>query len=213
MLDFQDVKINWLGHDSFKVTYQDKIIYFDPYKIEPAGYADLILITHAHHDHCSPEDIEKIRKKSTLIIAPPDCTAKLGHNTKIIKPGQTLEIEDIKITAVPAYNTHRFRSPGIPYHPKESNWVGFILNLNRVKIYHAGDTDKIPEMKDIQCDIALLPVGGTYTMDAQEASQAANEIKPDIAIPMHWGTLIGSEKDARLFSEKTEVEVKILSQD
>ena len=209
MLDFQGIKIQWLGHASFKITNK-KTIFIDPYEIEPAEYADLILITHPHHDHCSLEDIQKIRQKSTIIVTVADCAAKLGNNVKTIKPGQTIEIDNLKIKAVPAYNTHRFKSPGVPFHPKESGWVGFIVEIDGTKIYHAGDTDKIPEMKNIKCDLALLPVGGTYTMDAQEAVEAANEIKPDIAIPMHWGKIVGQEEDAELFSEKTEVEVRIL---
>jgi L-ascorbate metabolism protein UlaG (beta-lactamase superfamily) len=210
MLDFQGVKIYWLGHATFKIIFKDKTIYLDPYQIEPAEYADFIFITHAHFDHCSPEDVEKIRQKSTVIIAPPDCTAKFGNNTKTIRPGEDLEVNGIKVHAVPAYNTHRFKSPGVPFHSKESNWCGFVIDINGVKIYHAGDTDKIPEMKEIKCDIALLPMGGTYTMDAEEAAQAANQIKPDIAVPMHWGSIVGKKDDAQLFSEKTDVEVRIL---
>ncbi|MBW2963658.1 MBL fold metallo-hydrolase [Candidatus Woesearchaeota archaeon] len=210
MLDFQGVKIQWLGHAAFKLIYQDKTIYLDPFKIEPAEPADFIFITHSHFDHCSLEDIEKVRQKSTIIIATHDCAAKFGNNVKSIKPGETLELNDIKVTAVPAYNTHRFKSPGVPFHSKESNWCGYILDLGGTKIYHAGDTDKIPEMKDIQCDIALLPVGGTYTMDPEEAAQAANEIKPKIAIPMHWGDIVGKEEDSLKFSELAEVEVRLL---
>jgi L-ascorbate metabolism protein UlaG (beta-lactamase superfamily) len=209
MLDFEGVKIKWLGHASFKIT-NGKTIYLDPYQIEPEEDADLILITHAHYDHFSPEDIKKITKKGTIIITTADCAAKLPNNTKVIKPGETLEIENIKVEAVPAYNTHHFKSEGIPFHPKESGWCGYILTINNVRIYHAGDTDKIPEMKDIKCDVALLPIGGTYTMDAQEAAQAANEIQPHVAIPMHWGKIVGKKDDAELFSQQAEVEVKIL---
>lgn len=210
MLDFQGIKVQWLGHACFKIDYQDTTIFIDPFKVEPVDQADIILITHSHYDHCSPEDIEKIRKRATLIVTTADCAAKLGNNTQVIKPGETTEINNIKIIAVPAYNTDKFKSPGIPFHPKESNWCGFIIDINGNKIYHAGDTDIIPEMKDIQCDIALLPVGGTYTMTPEEAAQAAKIINPDIAIPMHYGTIVGQDEDAKKFSELAEVEVRIL---
>ncbi|MFC1801752.1 MBL fold metallo-hydrolase [Nanoarchaeota archaeon] len=209
MLDFEGVKIKWLGHSSFKIT-NGKTIYLDPYHIEPEEDADLILITHAHFDHFSPEDLEKIKKKSTVVVTTADCAAKLSLNTKVIKPGETINLENIKVEAVPAYNTHRFKSEGVPFHSKESGWCGYIITVDNVRIYHAGDTDKIPEMKDIKCDVALLPIGGTYTMDAEEAAQAANEIQPHVAIPMHWGKIVGKKTDAELFSEKAEVEVKIL---
>lgn len=210
MLDFHGIQIKWLGHAAFEIIAKDKYIFIDPFQIEPAEYADLILITHPHHDHFSLEDIEKIRQKGTVVVAPPDVTSKLGNNVKTIKPGQTIEINNVKITGVPAYNTHHFKSPGVPFHPKESGWLGYLIEINNVRIYHAGDTDKIPEMKDIQCDIALLPIGGTYTMDAQEAAQAADEIQPKIAIPMHYGKIVGQEEDSLEFSKKANVEVRLL---
>ena len=210
MLDFEGIHIQWLGHASFKIFNNEKTIYIDPYEIDPQENADLILITHAHFDHCSPEDVQKIREKGTVIVTVAECVPKFGNNTKSIKPGETVEVNTIKIEAVPAYNTHRFRSPNVPFHPKESGWCGFVVEIDHKRIYHAGDTDKIPEMKEIKCDVALLPVGGTYTMDAEEAAKAANEIQPKIAIPMHWGKIVGEKTDAELFLEKAEVEVKIL---
>ena len=209
MLDFNGVKIEWLNHHAaFRIT-NSKTVYIDPWEIETFEDADIILITHAHYDHCSPSDIEKIKNADTTIIAPPDCAAKF-KNAQAIKPGQTTTAKGIKIEAVPAYNLTRFRSPGTPFHPKDMNWVGFIIEIDGVRIYHAGDTDKIPEMSDIKADICLLPIGGTYTMDAQEATEAANLINPKIAIPMHWGKIVGKKEDAHLFSSKTETEVRIL---
>ena len=210
MLELEGVNIIWLGHASFKIKANEKIIYVDPFQLEGGEKADLILITHEHHDHCSPEDVQKIQKENTMIYYAGDCAGKLTGNTDLVKPGEEKEFGDIKIKTVPAYNINKFREENVPYHPKESNHVGYIIEVNGKKIYHAGDTDMIPEMETITADIALLPVGGTYTMDAREASEAANKIKPSIAVPMHWGSIVGDENDAKDFSRLCECEVRIL---
>ncbi len=198
--------IHWLGHATFKIVTEDKIIYIDPFQLKKKDQADIILITHEHFDHCSPEDVEKIQKPDTVIVTTSDCALKLSGEIKKVKPGDKINVKGIEIEAVPAYNTNK------KFHPKENNWVGYIINIKGTKIYHAGDTDKIPEMKDFKnIDIALLPVSGTYVMTAEEAAEAATIINPKIAVPMHYGSIVGSEKDAKKFADllKGKIEVVI----
>ncbi|MBW2981767.1 MBL fold metallo-hydrolase [Candidatus Woesearchaeota archaeon] len=204
MFDFEGVKIKWLGHAGFKIK-KKKVVYIDPYHIDETEEADLILITHEHYDHCSPDDIKKIIKEDTVTIGPKSAIMKLEHgNTFIIKPGDRKEFDDIIIDVIPAYNI------GKKFHPKEKGGVGYIITIDGKKIYHAGDTDLIPEMEKLVVDVALLPVGGEYTMNAEEAASAANKIKPKIAVPMHYGSIIGSKEDAEEFSKLCECEVRIL---
>jgi len=205
--------IHWLGHASFRIE-NDKTIYIDPYELKGRPLkADLILITHDHFDHCSPDDVAKVAKDDTVIVTIAAAAQKLKGDVRVVKPGESLVVQGIPIETVPAYNVSKFRSPGVPFHPKESGHVGFIITVAGQRIYHAGDTDVIPEMDDIQADVALLPVGGTYTMTADEAAEAANMIKPKVAIPMHWGAIVGSAEDAQRFRDLCEVEVAILSQE
>ncbi len=187
--------IHWLGHDTFKIT-GDKVIYTDPFKIKKADRADIILITHEHRDHCSPDDIAKLQGPNTVIVAPADCASKLKGTIKIVKPGDTVDVAGIRIEVVPAYNTNK------QFHTKERGWVGYIFTVSGERIYLAGDTDYIPEMASFRVDIALLPVSGTYVMTADEAVQAALDIKPRLAIPMHYGSIVGTVDDARRFAEK-----------
>ncbi|MCX8124207.1 MAG: MBL fold metallo-hydrolase, partial [Spirochaetes bacterium] len=187
--------IHWLGHDCFKIV-NDVIIYTDPYNIKKQDKADIILITHEHFDHCSPDDIKKIQTKDTVIVAPGDCISKLTGTVKTIKTGQTLSVKGITLQAVPAYNTNK------QFHTKDKGWVGYIISVQGVRIYLAGDTDYIPEMNSLQnIDIALLPVSGTYVMTAEEAAQAAIAIKPKVAIPMHYGAIVGTIADAKKFEQ------------
>jgi len=205
--------IHWLGHDTFRIE-NDKTIYTDPYELQgELPKADLILITHDHFDHLSPKDVAKVAKEDTVIVTIAAAAQKLKGDVRVVKPGESLVVQGIPIETVPAYNVNKFRSPGVPFHLQESGHVGFIFTVGGVRIYHAGDTDVIPEMDDIEADIALLPVGGTYTMTADEAAEAANRIRPQIAIPMHWGTIVGSEKDAERFSSLCQMEAVILSQE
>lgn len=202
--------IVWLGHDTFKLS-GEKVVYIDPYELTVTDKADIVLITHSHSDHCSPADIERISGPDTQFVAPAECKAKLkGRSLRTVRPGDALAVDGVKIEAVAAYNLTKFRSPGHPYHPQGDGKVGFIVTLNGRRIYHAGDTDLIPEMKEIVCDIALIPVSGTYVMTAEEGAQAADLIKPKVAIPMHYGAIVGSESDADTFKRLTTVPVVIL---
>jgi L-ascorbate metabolism protein UlaG (beta-lactamase superfamily) len=198
------IDIHWHGHDAFRIVDAGKEIYIDPYKL-PDGLpqADYIFITHAHRDHFSPDDVEKVRTPATKIVATADVAAKVGEGSIVIAPGNEIEVDALKVKAIPAYNVTKFRSPGVPFHPKESGWVGYIITLaDGTTLYHAGDTDFIPEMKSVTVDVALIPVSGTYVMTAQEAVEAANAMKPGVAIPMHYGAgVVGTAEDAEKFRE------------
>jgi len=206
-------KFTWLGHDCFRID-DGKIIYFDPYQLKGSPTpADLVLITHEHFDHLSEADINKISKADTAYVAPENARGKLKGNVTYVKPGDTVEVAGYKIEAVPSYNVNKFREPGKVFHPKEYGGVGYIITLSDgTRVYHAGDTDFIPEMKSVKADIALLPVSGTYVMTAEEAAEAAKAISPKLAVPMHFGAIVGSEKDAQRFKELAGVPVEILKQ-
>jgi L-ascorbate metabolism protein UlaG (beta-lactamase superfamily) len=198
--------IFWLGHDSFRFK-GEKVVYIDPWKLAAgAELADLILVTHEHHDHFSPDDILKISKADTVIVAPQSVATKLGSKTVVAKPGDKLTAAGVALEVVPAYN------PNKKFHPKSAGHVGYILTLNGKRIYHSGDTDLIPEMANIHVDIALLPVSGTYVMTAVEAAEAANSISPALAIPMHYGDpdVVGTRADAEEFKRLAKVPVEIL---
>jgi len=198
--------ITWLGHDSFKIKDGTKVIYIDPWQLKKGEEAaDLILVTHDHYDHFSADDIKKLRKDETTIVTVSSVASKLkGIPVRTVKPGDKITVQGYEIEAVPAYNTNK------QFHPKNAGYVGFIITAGGQRIYHAGDTDFIPEMKNFKADIALLPVSGTYVMTAEEAAQAANTLKPKIAIPMHYGAIVGSEKDAEKFKQLCQGEVRIL---
>jgi L-ascorbate metabolism protein UlaG (beta-lactamase superfamily) len=183
------VSVKWLGHASFEIKTDDKTIYIDPFEGEYEDKADLILVSHSHDDHCDLLKMKKIRKESTVIIAPADCVSKIEGKVNSLKPGEKASIGDITVEAVEAYNYKRFRSPGKPFHPRGLG-VGYVLTVGDRMVYHAGDTDFIPEMKKLKnIYLALLPSGGTYTMDTAEAAQAALAIKPEFVIPIHrWNT-------------------------
>jgi len=195
-------KIYWLGHSSIKIK-GDKTVYIDPWKLRDSDPADLILISHSHGDHLSLGDVEKIHKDDTVIVTTEDCAAQLSGDVRVVKPGDEIQVGEIKIEAVPSYNTNK------AFHPRQNNWLGFIINMEGSRIYYCGDTDFIPEMKEIEADIMIVPVGGTYTMTAEEAAEAVNLIKPGISIPVHYGDIVGSIKDAKKFKALCEVPVEI----
>ena len=195
--------IHWLGHDTFRIE-GEQVIYTDPFKIKKKGTADIILITHEHYDHCSPEDVKKIQGPDTVILSPADCAAKLQGNIKVVKPGDKIEVRGMMIETVPSYNTNK------QFHTKDRGWVGYVFTSKGQRIYIAGDTDYIPEMKNIRADIALLPVSGTYVMTADEAAQAALDIKPKVAIPMHYGSIVGTKEDALKFAKKLKGKIDVV---
>ena len=214
MIEFKGLKISWLGHDSF-VIRNGKTVAIDPFKIKGRqGPADILLITHEHFDHCSPDDVKKMASNETVILATPACKAELAKakigEVRTVKPGDKLRLDGISIEAVPAYNLNKFREPGKVFHPREDQKLGYIVEIEGVRVYHAGDTDVIPEMNGLKSDVALLPVSGTYVMTPEEAAEAAALVNPSLAIPMHYGTIVGSENDAVKFKELAPCHVEIL---
>lgn len=177
--------VKWLGHASFQIVVNKKIIYVDPYEGNYTDKADILLVSHDHHDHCDPSKIDLIRKEDTIVIGPSGCAEKVGGKVKILKPGEKVAVDGIHVEAVHAYNVKRFRSAEIPFHPKGSG-LGFLITMDGKTVYFAGDTDFIPEMNDLKkVDLALVPVGGTYTMDVPDAVEAIQAIRPEVVIPMH----------------------------
>jgi L-ascorbate metabolism protein UlaG (beta-lactamase superfamily) len=207
--------VDWLGHSGFRITVGRQCVYIDPYRVAPAApKADLILITHGHYDHYSPQDVELLSREDTELIAPPVVAERMGGRVHSIVPGQEVELERLRgvaVRAVAAYNTSKRNSDGDVFHPRESGGVGYDVNVRGERLYHAGDTDVIPEMDSVHgVDLALLPVSGTYVMTASEAAEAARRIQPRLAVPMHWGEHMGTHDDARSFLRDAPVEVRIL---
>lgn len=193
-------KLHWLGHDSFRLE-GPVVVYFDPWKLgKKQPPADLVLVSHEHSDHCSPQDVEKVRGRGTVIVANAGSADKLPGAT-LVRPGDRLAIAGLEIEAVHAYNLTKFRAEGVPFHPKEAEHVGYVVTVEGVRLYFAGDTDPIPEMADIRCDVALLPVSGIYVMTAEEAVEAARTLRPEIVVPMHYGKGIGTGHDGERFAD------------
>ena len=186
-----NIKINC--HSSIKIE-SEKTIWIDPFKIkEKENNADIIFITHNHYDHYSREDIEKVIKENTIIVAPK--TIDILEKNEVIKvePNKEYEIQGIKVETVPAYNINK------NFHPKENKWVGYIIEIEGKRLYIAGDTDANPDNENVDCDIAFIPIGGTYTMNAMEAAEFTNKINPKIVIPIHYGEIVGTKQDEEKF--------------
>ena len=191
--------IEVLYHSSIRID-KEKMIYIDPFKInENYNDADMIFITHDHYDHYSEEDIDKVKKANTIFIVPENLLKKLikkginDENIITLAPEDIEIIDGIKIEAIHSYNIDK------PFHPKENNWLGYIIEIDGVRYYIAGDTDITRENKKVKCDVAFVPVGGTYTMNFSEAAQLVNIIKPKIAVPIHYGSVVGTKQDANNF--------------
>jgi L-ascorbate metabolism protein UlaG (beta-lactamase superfamily) len=203
--------IHWLGHDSFRLD-GSSTVYIDPWKLAAdAPPADLILITHDHYDHFSPDDIARLSTPRTTLIGPASVTAKIdGVAAVTLSAGETATVGGVTVTAVPAYNIDKFRQPGEVFHPRAAGGLGYIVELDGRSIYHAGDTDAIPEMRDVRCDVALLPVSGTYVMTAEEAAEACRMISAAAVVPMHYGDIVGTAADAARFEGLCGVPVTVL---
>ena len=199
--------LDWIGHSGFRVRAGRELVYIDPYRVAPgAPKADLILVTHGHYDHFSPQDIELLSHERTWLVAPAAVAERVTGRVISIAPGEMLEeelIRGVAVAAIAAYNTSKRDAEGKVFHPPEAGCVGYDLNVRGERLYHAGDTDVIPEMDAVAgVDIALLPVSGTYVMTPGEAAEAARRIAPRIAVPMHWGEHIGTRADALAFAKR-----------
>lgn len=199
------IEIRWLNHASFRIA-GSTVVYVDPWKIGASpGDGQAVVVSHAHFDHCSAEDVRNVLAPSGAVLAPPDVLHKLARKEHALTPGATVELSGVKVTGVPAYNI------GKAFHPRANGWLGVVIEMDSVRVYYAGDTDRIPEMAKLSgIDVALLPVGGTYTMNAAEAAKAIGDIKPRIAVPYHFGDIVGSADDGKQFAAQAKCRVHVL---
>jgi len=209
-MEFKGLRVEWLGHSGIRLVGKH-VIYIDPFRLKGGQTkADLILVTHSHHDHLSLADIQQLMGPQTWIVGPVDTPSKLGKlggdvKFHMLRPGETLKHNTISIMGFPAYNLNK------PFHPKGNEWLGYLIEMDGVRMFHAGDTDVIPELNGLKgIDILMLPVGGTYTMNADEAAGLANALMPQIAVPIHYGTLVGTTSDAERFKAQAKCRVEIL---
>jgi len=216
-LEIDGCTIEWLGHASFRVRCAGKVVYIDPYvlDVDPPG-ANLVIATHDHFDHCHAENIGRISAPGTTVVTTPKAASDLSGDVRTLRPGDRIEVDGVSIAAVHAYNVNKFRAPGQPFHPK-GDGMGVVVEIGGLRIYHSGDTDCIDEMESLaaeKIDVALLPIGGTYTMDAAEAAVAVRRIRPRMVVPMHYGTLKETRGDLDLFTQQVgdASDVVVLSQ-
>ncbi|MEZ4767783.1 MAG: MBL fold metallo-hydrolase [Caldilineales bacterium] len=197
-------KLHWLGQDSFRID-SEMTVYIDPWKLaKESPTADLILITHEHHDHFSKEDIEKIRRRDTQIVTTPTVAQGLNGPVREVQPGDRIDLGAVVIDVLPAYNIEK------RFHPRSAGHVGYLIAIDGLRIYHAGDTDAIPEMAGLAPDIALLPVSGTYVMDPDEALEAIRLLEPKLVVPMHYGDIVGTLADAERLRSMSNVPMVIM---
>ena len=196
--------------NSIRIESRVGTIYVDPLEIgNDAHDADYILITHDHYDHFSPEDIRKVAKADSILVVPEKMADKAqevaGDVGKIetVKPGVYRELNGLEFETVPAYNLLK------PFHPKSAEWVGYVLRIDGQRIYIAGDTDATKEAKAVKCEVALVPIGGTYTMDAKKAAELVNAIRPNVAIPVHYGSIVGKPADGDVFAQNVKDPIKV----
>jgi L-ascorbate metabolism protein UlaG (beta-lactamase superfamily) len=202
--------ITWFRQAALRWTDGQRTVYIDPWGTNPDdGPADLILITHAHDDHFRPHEIERLSSSGAKIAAPRDVAAELSGDVTAVAPGESHELAGVRFTTVPAYNV---REEALRFHPKAKRWVGYVVELNGVTYYHAGDTDHVPELDDLRAHVAFLPIGGRFTMDPVEAGVLAKAIYPELAVPVHYGFIVGSASDGERFREAADpVKVEILT--
>ena len=201
-------RFTWYRQSAYLWKGDGLNVYIDPWGVTGDPPADVVFITHAHFDHYNPEDLEKVRRGGTKIVAPQDIALELSGDVTSVSPGDSFEVEGIKGQAIPAYNVVEDR---LENHPRANNWVGYILDLGGTSYFHAGDTDHTPELAQVRADVAFLPIGGTYTMTAAEAAEAAKAISPQVAVPMHYGFVVGTPADAETFRrESSPVTVEVL---
>ena len=197
---FDNITIN--AHSSIRIDLEGTVLYFDPFRIEDEAHdADIIFLTHPHYDHYSPEDIEKIRKPETIFVTPYDIY--IDQRVSLV-PGSTTLVKGIKAETVPAYNI------GKAFHPKDNGWLGYVVEYKGTRMYVAGDTDATPEAGAVRCDVALVPVGGTYTMTAEEAASLVNAIRPRCAIPTHYGSIVGTPEDGEKFKKLVDKDIEVV---
>lgn len=202
--------IEVLTHSSIRIQGENGTVYVDPFQMKDAPHdADYILITHDHYDHFSPEDVEKAAGSHTILVVPEKMKKKAGQVRGLVgrlctvEPGCHYDIDGLALETVAAYNSLK------PFHVKRAGWVGYILSLDGKRVYIAGDTDATDEAKQVKCDIAMVPIGGTYTMDAKKAAELINTIRPAVAIPTHYGSIVGKKEDAVSFAEGVKEPVKV----
>jgi L-ascorbate metabolism protein UlaG (beta-lactamase superfamily) len=201
----------WFKQSGYLWRGEGLTVYIDPWGVTQPDPADVLFLTHAHFDHFSPEDIQRVRKEGTKIVAPRDVADELTGDITVVAPGDSLEVAGVRAQVVPAYNIAEDR---LEFHPRANGWVGYVLTLGPNTYYHAGDTDHLPELEAISADVAFLPVGGTFTMDAVQAAGLAKTLRPQLAVPMHYGYVAeaGSPSDAERFATEADpVKVQILT--